>query len=92
MKQIEPLDIWINGITKTAEYLDATGIQVTLGNSARFDWQLFTKVVDADGNDVRGEIIAQGNLDMVGDDYLEWKADEFAWEWVASQLNLVILP
>ncbi len=92
MKQIEPVSIWINGVSKTAEFLDANGIQVTLGVAAQFRWQLSTKIVDADGNDVAGEVIASGNLSMVGDDYLEWQADSFAWEWVASQLNLVILP
>jgi hypothetical protein len=91
MQEIQPVEIWINGITKTAKYLDAVGIQVTLGVSARFDWHLLTKVIDADGNDQPGEIIAQGNLDMIGDDYLEWQADAFAWEWVADQLNLVII-
>lgn len=91
MKQIQPVQIWTNGVSKTAEFLNANGIQVTLGVSARFEWQLSTKVIDAEGNDVAGEVIASGNLDMIGDDYLEWKADSFAWEWVASQLNLVIL-
>ena len=92
MKQIEPLQIWTNGTSKTAEILDATGTQVTLGVSARFWWGLFTKIVDADGNDVQGELIAQGNLDMTGADYQAWNQDTFAWDWVAEQLNLVILP
>jgi len=92
MKQIEPVQIWTNGVLKTAEFLDSYGIQVTLGVSARFYWALYTKVVDAEGNEVAGELIASGNLDMIGQDYQNWQQDIYAWDWVAQQLNLVILP
>lgn len=92
MKQIAPVQIWTNGVSKTAEFLDAVGIQVTLGVSARFWYGLFTKVVDAEGNDIAGECIASGNLDMIGADYQAWNQDTFAWDWVANELNLVILP
>ena len=92
MKQIEPVQIWTNGILKTAEFLNAVGINLTLGVSEKFEWQLYTKVTDAEGNEVAGECIASGNLDMVGQDYQDWQQDVFAWEWVAVQLNLVILP
>jgi hypothetical protein len=27
---------------------------------------------------------------MTGEAYQEWNQDEFAWEWVAEQLNLTI--
>lgn len=91
MKQIEPVQIWTNGVSKTAEYLNANGNNVTLGVSAGFYWQLFTKVVDAEGVESAGESIAQGNLPMVGDAYQSWNQDEFAWNFVASELNLVIL-
>jgi hypothetical protein len=40
MKQIEPIDVWQNGTTKTAVKLQAQGTNVTLGNSASFYWQL----------------------------------------------------
>lgn len=91
-KQIEPVQIWTNGVSKTAEFLNANGNNVTLGVSAGFYWQLYTKVTDSEGNEVAGEAISQGNLTMQGDDYQSWNQDTFAWEWVAEQLNLVILP
>jgi hypothetical protein len=92
MKQIEPVQIWTNGVLKTAEFLNATGINVTLGISAGFYWNVLTKVTDAQGNESAGESIAQGNLTMEGQDYQEWNQDEFAWEWIANQINVVILP
>ena len=91
MKQIEPIQIWDKGQIKTAEFLNAQGINVTLGVSAGFFWQLLTKVTDAEGNESAGESIAQGNLTMDGEDYQAWNQDIFAWEWIASQINVVIL-
>lgn len=91
MKQIQPINIWINGETKVAQFLNANGINVTLGVSATFYWQLFTKVIDSEGNEVIGESISQGNLTMQGEDYQSWNQDIFAWDWIASQLNLTII-
>jgi hypothetical protein len=34
--------------------------------------------------------LAQGNLTMSGDDYSAWEVDNYAWDWIAGQLNLVI--
>lgn len=90
-KQIEPINIWVNGETKVAEFLNANGINVTLGVSATFYWQLFTKVTDSEGNEVAGESLSQGNLTMDGADYQNWNQDIFAWDWIANKLNLVIL-
>jgi hypothetical protein len=91
MKQIQPISIWINGEIKIAEFLNANGINVTLGVSATFYWQLFTKVTDSEGNEVAGESVSQGNLLMDGEDYQNWNQDIFAWDWIANKLNLVIL-
>jgi len=91
MKKIEPVQIWTNGITKTAEFLEAHGINLLLGIKGEFVWNLFTKDTDAEGNEIASELIASGNLEMVGDECQQWNDDEFAWEWVANQLNLVIL-
>ena len=43
MKQIEPIQIWQNGTTKTATQLQVQGTSVTLGSSASFYWQLLTE-------------------------------------------------
>ena len=90
-KQIEPINIWVNGETKVAEFLNANGINVTLGVSATFYWQLFTKFTDLEGNEVAGESISQGNLTMDGEDYQNWNQDIFAWDWIATKLGLTII-
>ena len=90
-KQISPVNVWVNGQVKVAEYLDAYGINVVLFTNGAFFWSLSTKVVDAEGNDVPGEQIAQGNLQMTTEEYQLWQEDEYAIEWVAAQLNLTII-
>lgn len=89
-KQISPVNVWVNGEVKVAEYLDSYGIKLTLGVSARFYYSLSTKVV-TEGVESIGEQVTSGNLDMVGADYQAWQQDEYAWEWVADKLNLEIV-
>jgi hypothetical protein len=96
-KQIEPLTIWVNGVSKVAEYLKVTGIFDNYESAARNEWELFTKVVDAEGNDVPGEQLSKGNLDINGQDYINWgdqpamAINAWIYDWVAEQLNLTII-
>jgi hypothetical protein len=81
MKTIESIPIWDNGQNKEADILNAYAVNVTLGTSATFYYTLSNEA----------EQLAQGNLTMSGDDYQEWNADEFAYDWIAEQLNLTII-
>ena len=86
MKLINAVSIWDNGQVLEAKILNAYAVNVTLGTSATFYYQLFSENVDLSV----GQQIAQGNLSMTGEAYQEWNQDEFAWDWVASELNLTI--
>jgi hypothetical protein len=86
MKTIEPVSIWNNGVVYQAKILNAYGTNVTLGTSATFYYQLLSET--AEGN--IGQQVAQDNLTMTGEAYTQWEADSYAWDWVASQLNLTI--
>jgi hypothetical protein len=86
MKTISPVAIWDNGQVLEAKILNAYAVNVTLGTSATFYYQLFSQ----NENLSQGPQIAQGNLNMSGEAYQEWNQDEFAWDWVAEQLNLTI--
>lgn len=81
MKTIEAVSIWDNGKIQEATILNAYAVNVSLGNSASFYYQLLSE---------NKQSLAQGNLTMSGDDYLEWESDSFAWDWIAGQLNLFI--
>jgi hypothetical protein len=86
MKLINAVSIWDNGQVLEAKILNAYAVNVTLGTSATFYYQLFSENVDLSV----GQQVAQGNLSMTGEAYQEWNQDEFAWDWVASELNLTI--
>ena len=85
MKTITPISIWDNGTVQEATVLNTYAVNVQLNNSATFWWGLYSTV---DGNIFN--TLSQGNLSMSGEAYTQWQEDSYAWDWVASQLNLVI--
>jgi hypothetical protein len=97
-KKIQPVTIWVNGESKSAEFFQVTCINDNYENSATNYWQLFTKVVDAEGVESMGEQIAQSNLTIDGADYTAWgdqpamAINAWIYDWSADKLNLVILP
>jgi beta-lactamase class D len=97
MKQIEPVQIWTNGTLKTAEFLQVTGINDNYESSATNYFALFTKITDAESVESAGEQIAQGNTTISGQDYINWgdqpamAINEWIYDWVASEINVVIL-
>ena len=86
MKTIEIISIWDNGTVQQASVLNAYAINVTLNTSATFWFGLY--LIDANGNP--SSCLSQGNLVMSGDAYTQWETDNYAWDWVAEQLNIVI--
>jgi hypothetical protein len=87
MKLIEPVAIWDNGTVQEATILNTYAINVTLNTSATFWFGLFSETPD--GN-IGGQL-TQGNLSMTGEAYADWTVDNYAWDWVAEQLNLTII-
>jgi hypothetical protein len=96
-KKIQPLTIWNNGNTKVVEYLQVTCINDNYESSATNYWQLFTKVVDEEGNDKQGEQVAQGNLTIDEQDYINWgdqpamAINTWIYNWSANKLNITII-
>lgn len=96
-KQISPVNVWVNGTSKEAQYLQVTGINDNYESSATNYWQMFTMNVDAEGVESQGESVAQGNLTISGQDYINWgdqpamDINTWIYDWVATQLNLTIV-
>lgn len=86
MKTIQPISIWDNGQSLEAKILNAYAVNVTLGTSATFYYSLMTE----NENGSQGSQVAQGNLNMTGEAYTQWTVDQYAWDWIASELNLTI--
>lgn len=79
MKEIQPITMW-NGVKGI--YLNAWAENVTLGVSAVFSYNILN---------ASQERLVEGSLTMTGDAYTQWQVDSYAWDWVATQLNLTII-
>lgn len=86
MKTIEAVQIWDNGQVLEAKILNAYCINDNLSTSGTFYYQLLSENVDL----TVGQQLTQGNLTMTGDAYQAWQTNEYAYDWVAAQLNLTI--
>jgi hypothetical protein len=82
MKTITPISIWDNGTNQSASILNAYCINDNLSTSATFYYTLLSDSMQQ---------LAQGNLTMSGDDYDAWQTNDYAYDWVAAQLNLTII-
>ncbi len=82
MKEIQPIQMWLNGQFVEGIYLNAYAVNVTLGTSAVFCYNIL---------DAAQQRLVDGNLIMTGEAYTQWTIDSYAWDWIAAQLNLTII-
>ena len=80
MKEIQPVVFPLN--LGTATILNAYCINDNLSTSATFYYALLS--------DVQSQL-QQGNLTMTGEDYDNWATNEYAYEWVAQQIDVTII-
>jgi hypothetical protein len=81
MKQIESISIWDNGTNANATILNAYCINDNLSTSATFYYALLSETKAQ---------LAQGNLTMSGEVYDAWETNDYAYNWIATELNLTI--
>jgi hypothetical protein len=92
MKNISPVSIWKNGQNKTASILDAIIINDNLSSSCTFYWMLKEADSVVDEQTVAGQVLADGNVTMTGEDYDNWDgSNTYAFEYIAEQINVTIL-
>ena len=83
MKEIQPIQMWQNGVFVEAIYLNAWSSLVILGTSATFSYNIL---------DAAQQRLQDGSVTMTGEDYAKWgENDQYAWEFVATSLNLTII-
>ena len=80
MKTIEPVVFPLN--LGTATILNAYCINDNLSDSATFYYALLS--------DTQSQL-QQGNLTMTGEDYNGWATNEYAYNWVATQIDVTII-
>ena len=93
MKPIEPITIWKNGKSQEANLLNAYIINDNLESSCSFYYSL---CASGEGTEamplVIGQMLAEGNITMSGEDYLAWDGDNnFAFSYIAEKLNLTLI-
>jgi hypothetical protein len=94
MKQIEPIQIWVNGQNKTASILDARIINDDLATSCTFYWELKEASIPPteDTPEQAGATLAQGNVSMTGEDYENWdNSNEEAYAYIAEKINVTLV-
>jgi hypothetical protein len=79
MKTIQPVVFPLN--LGTAVILNAYCINDNLSTSATFYYALLS--------DTQSQL-QQGNLTMTGEDYDNWATNEYAYNWVATQIDVTI--
>lgn len=86
MRNIQPLDIWANGDTKTATMLSLYISYDDLSSQAALIYKLL---------DVDGVIIYEGQILFTGQEYIDWgssgDSNNEAYVLAASHLNLVLI-
>lgn len=93
MKPIEPVTIWKNGESQEANLLNAYIINDNLATSCSFYYSLNT---GGEGTEamplVIGQVVAEGNITMSGENYLNWdNSNEAAYVYIAEKLNLTLI-
>lgn len=90
MKTIEEVDVWYNGGNTQATVLSASVQSDNLQNSATLQYQLMSETTMAGSTYTYLVQVVTNSLTMTGEDYLNWDTNDYAYHWVASQLNLTI--
>jgi hypothetical protein len=88
MKTITPVSVWFNGQEVQASVLNASCSLDNLVNLATFNYQLM-QIITIDYLEYTVPVV-NGQLSMSGADYDGWETNEYAFNWVATQLNLTI--
>lgn len=93
MKPIEPITIWKNGESQEANLLNAYIINDNLQSSCSFYYSLCSSGEGTEAYPlVIGQTLAEGNIQMSGQDYLDWdNSNEAAYVYIAEKLNLTLI-
>lgn len=92
MKTIQPITAWYNGQEVQGSVLSAICSNDNLLNAATFQYQIMQVVINPVPTPMPSylQAIVQGYLTMTGDAYEAWDTNDYAYDWIAEQLNLTI--
>lgn len=90
MKTIQPVTVWFNGEEIQATILGAIAQNDNLVNSATFQYQLLQEISQPGSTYVYTQPVVTNYLTMTGEAYDNWGDNDYAYDWIAEQLNLTI--
>lgn len=90
MKTIQPVKVWYNGAEIEATVLNAFIQSDNLKDTATFQYQLMALLPSGMMNQLFPISIVTNFITITGEDYEKWDSNEYAYNWIASKLNLVI--
>jgi len=93
MKTIQPVTVWYNGQEVQATVLNAYCSSDNLSNMASFSYNLIQVFPQPEPSPAPAPglvSVASGVLSMTGAAYDAWDTNDYAYEWIAQQLNLTI--
>lgn len=91
MKQIQPVMVWSNGQEVESNGLNAYVVSDNLLNQAVFYYGVGNIVYNLYPALPSVNVLSSGQLTMTGQAYIDYQTNQYAWDWVASQLNLTII-
>jgi hypothetical protein len=90
--KIQPITSWQNGAEKQANDFNLETSFDNLKDQAIFKYT----ISEIDVDNVIIYTLVNGSLNIEGADYITWSsstdANQWAYEWAAAQLNLVLIP
>jgi hypothetical protein len=98
MREILPQSVWLNGVEYSAQYLQCTGTYDNFQSTATVYFQLFTMLVDVNGDKSPGQQVAGGYQIIQGQDYIDWgnvpamSVNNWIYNWTAQQINVTLIP
>lgn len=91
MKQIQPVMVWSNGQEVEANILNAYVVSDNLSTQADFYYEVGTPIYNIAPLTPSINVLSSGKLTMTGQAYEDYQTNQYAWDWIASQLNLTIV-
>ena len=94
MANIQPVQTWFQGAEHEANVFSLYSTGDNLIDSAVFQYQLIEEIVISP-DEINSQTLITGQLAINGADYAQWDAEvdanQWIYNWAASQLGLVII-
>jgi hypothetical protein len=93
---IQPIQLWVNGEIKTANFIVVSIVYDDLKNTATFYYQIIDQVLNSETGNLENYILISGNCYITGADYDTWgESDDInfaAYQYTCNKLNLTLIP